>query len=102
MTMEDQTIFVTELKREIRELRGERDALLAQLEGDIPKATRWLQSKVIRQGWALARLNQRAARQRFVLRTLEELGRGLTAGEYRTARAALGNEQLKELIGEAA
>jgi len=68
----------------IVELTAERDALRAQLEGDLPSATRWLQRKVWRQAAALDALNRRVVAQRFVLRTLDELGRSLSAAEFVT------------------
>lgn len=77
----------TDLRAQLVELAAERDALKAQLAGDLPKATRWLQQKVWRQAAALDRLNQRVVNQRFVLRTLDELGRSLSADELRAARA---------------
>lgn len=92
------TIAITDVRAELIELTAERDALRAQLAGDLPAATRWLQRKVWRQAAELDRLNRRVASQRFVLRTLDELGRSLTAEEYRTARAALGNVQLRDRI----
>jgi hypothetical protein len=61
-------------------------------------ATRWLQRKVWRQAAELDRLNRRVASQRFVLRTLADLGRSLTAEEYRTARDAVGNVELRDRI----
>ncbi|MGH9123206.1 MAG: hypothetical protein ACRDZ8_00540 [Acidimicrobiales bacterium] len=83
---------------DLLEVLAERDALRAQLEGDLPTATRWLQRKVWRQGLALDALNGRVATQRFVLRTLDQLGRSLTAEEYRAARAAIANEQLRDRV----
>jgi hypothetical protein len=80
---------VAELRARIAELAAERDALRAQLDGDLPAATRWLQRKVWRQAAALDTLNRRVASQRFVLRTLDGLGRSLSTEEYRQARAAL-------------
>jgi hypothetical protein len=80
---------VPELRARIAELAAERDALRAQLDGDLPAATRWLQRKVWRQAAALDTLNRRVASQRFVLRTLDGLGRSLSTEEYRQARAAL-------------
>ena len=77
----------TDLRAELVEVTADRDALRAQLDGDLPAATRWLQRKVWRQTAALDVLNRRVVSQRFVLRTLDELGRSLTAAEYRTARA---------------
>ena len=87
-------------RAELIELRAERDALQAQLAGDIPAATRWLQRKVLRQAAALDVLNRRVATQRFVLRTIENLGRSLSTEEYRTARAEITNEQLRARIEE--
>ena len=87
-----------EVRAQIVELQAERDALRAQLEGDLPTATRWLQRKVWRQAVALDALNRRVVTQRFVLRTLEELGRSLTPDEYRAARAAVGSDQLRARI----
>ncbi|MEV0719074.1 hypothetical protein [Asanoa sp. NPDC050611] len=78
----------TDPRAELVELRAERDALKAQLAGDLPRATRWLQRKVWRQAEALALLNQRVVNQRFVLRTLDELGRSLSAEELRAATKA--------------
>jgi hypothetical protein len=80
---------VPELRARIAELVAERDALRAQLDGDLPAATRWLQRKVWRQAAALDTLNRRVASQRFVLRTLDGLGRSLSTEEYRQARATL-------------
>ena len=87
-----------DLRTQLVELRAERDALKAQLEGDLPSATRWLQRKVWRQAAALDGLNRRVVSQRCVLRTLDGLGRSLSAEEYRAARDALGNPALRERI----
>jgi hypothetical protein len=92
------TTATTDLRQELVELTAERDALRAQLEGDLPAATRWLQRKVWRQATELDRLNRRVTSQRFVLRTLAELGRALTADEYRTARDAVTDPQLRNRI----
>jgi hypothetical protein len=92
------TTSPTDLRHDLLELAAERDALRAQLAGDIPAATRWLQRKVWRQAAELDRLNRRITSQRFVLRTLAELGRTLTADEYGAARDALANGQLKDRI----
>ena len=88
----------TDLRLRILELVEERDALRAQLEGDLPKATRWLQRKVWRQAEALDTLNRRVVSQRFVLRTLDGLGRSLTPDEFRAAAAAIADEQLRDRI----
>jgi hypothetical protein len=90
----------TDLRHELLELAAERDALRSQLEGNLPTATRWLQRKVWRQARELDRLNRRVTSQRFVLRTLDGLGRSLTAEEFRVARDALPDEQLRERIAE--
>lgn len=90
------TIATTDLRAELVELMAERDALRGQLAGDVPQATRWLQRKVWRQAVELDRLNRRVTSQRVVLRTLDELGRSLTAEEYRAARAAVTNVQLRD------
>ena len=92
------TIAATDVRAELVELTAERDALRAQLAGDLPAATRWLQRKAWRQAAELNRLNRRVASQRFVLRTLDELGRSLTAEEYRSARNAVSNVQLRDRI----
>jgi hypothetical protein len=90
-----------DLSSRLVELAAERDALRAQLDGDLPKATRWLQRKVWRQAAALDALNRRIVTQRFVLRTLDELGRSLTADEYRTARARIADDQSRDRIDAA-
>jgi hypothetical protein len=92
------TTAITDVRAELIELTAERDALQAQLAGDLPTATRWLQRKVWRQAAELDRLNRRVATQRFVLRTLDKLGRSLTAEEYRTARNSVSNAQLRDRI----
>ena len=92
------TTATTDLRAELVELTAERDALRAQVAGDLPQATRWLQRKVWRQAAELDRLNRRVTSQRFVLRTLAELGRSLTAEEYRAARDAVTNVELRDRI----
>jgi hypothetical protein len=88
----------TDMRSDLVELAAERDALRAQLAGDLPAATRWLQRKVWRQAAELDKLNRRIVSQRFVLRTLDELGRSLTAEEYRAARDAVSNVELGDRI----
>ncbi len=87
-------------RSELVELAAERDALRAQIEGNLPVATQWLQRKVWRQAAALDALNRRVVSQRFVLRTLDELGRSLTAAEYRTAKARIAGQALADRIDE--
>jgi hypothetical protein len=92
------TTATSDLRHELVEMTAERDALRAQLAGDLPAATRWLHRKAWRQAAELDRLNRRLASQRFVLRTLAELGRTLTADEYRAARDAITDAQLRDRI----
>ena len=87
-----------DLRSRLVEAVAERDALRAQIEGDLPTATRWLQRKVWRQAAALDALNRRVVSQRFVLRTLDGLGRSLSVAEYRSARDTVADEQLRERI----
>jgi hypothetical protein len=89
-----------EARARLVELAAERDALRAQLNGDLPAATRWLQRKVWRQAAALDALNRRVVTQRFVLRSLDELGRSLTVAEYRAARARVADAQLRDRIDD--
>ncbi|WP_107656165.1 hypothetical protein [Nocardia suismassiliense] len=91
---------LSDLRAQLVELAAERDALRAQLAGDLPTATRWLQRKVLRQAAALDVLNRRVVTQRFVLRTLDELGRYLTAEEYKAARAGIANAELRDRIDD--
>ena len=83
-----------ELRVELLELSAELDALRAQIEGDLPAATCWLQRKVWRQAAALDALNRRVVSQRFVLRTLAGLDRSLTVAEYRSAKAQVRDQGL--------
>jgi hypothetical protein len=85
---------VLALRRELAAARAEIVALRAQLDGNVPAATRWLQAKVDSQRGALRTLNGRVLNQRFVLRALSELGRGLTRDEYLSARGQVRNDQV--------
>lgn len=62
----------------------------------------WLQAKVAAQKDALDQLHTRVVNQRFQLRTLNELGRGLTREEFLKARDSVENEQTKKRIGDPA
>jgi uncharacterized coiled-coil protein SlyX len=62
----------------------------------------WLQSKVAAQAKALDELNHRVVNQRFQLRILNELGRGLTREEFVKARDAIDNEQTRKRVGDPA
>jgi hypothetical protein len=72
--------------RKRQELYAEKRILEAQLAGNIPEALSWMQMKMHRQRKALDRLTARVTRQRFVLRTIEGLGRGLTKDEFDKAK----------------
>lgn len=62
----------------------------------------WLQAKVAAQRAALDQLHSRVVNQRFQLRTLNELGRGLTREEFLQYRDAEPNAQTRERIGQPA
>jgi hypothetical protein len=62
-------------------------SLRAQLGDDVPTAMSWLQRKTSAQATALSRLQERVVNQRFVLRNVNRLGRGLSDDELATARA---------------
>ena len=95
----DQSAVIASLRREQAELTAENIALRDQLAGK-PDSMWWVQRKVDSQRKALDILNHRVVSQRFVLRTLNEMGRGLSAEEYRAARQAVENDQLRERIDE--
>lgn len=59
----------------------------------------WLQAKVAAQKQANDLMHSTIVRQRFVLRTLERLGRGLTPEEWKEARD-LENERARQRIGD--
>lgn len=62
----------------------------------------WLQAKVANQAKALDILHSKIVRQRFQLRTLNDLGRGLTRDEFIEAKKNIENEQTAKRIGEPA
>lgn len=76
-------------------LREDMAVLKARIDGDIPEANSRLQMKVSRQRQHLARLEKRVVAQRFILRTLDKLGRSLTAEER---AAALETDPKRELV----
>lgn len=91
---------LTEARSEVYELKGEVTALRAQLEGDLPKATAWLQWKVWRQRSALSRLQHRVVSQRAVLRRIDSLGRGLTREEWLTLRDEAEDHETEAFLAE--
>ena len=60
----------------------------------------WLQAKVAAQKTANDQMHSTIVRQRFVLRILNELGRGLTREEFLKARDAIKNSQTRDRIGD--
>lgn len=72
------------------------------MDEDLNVPPSWLQAKVASQAKALDAMHSTIVRQRFVLRTMEELGRGLTREEFLEAKARVGNEQTEKRIGEPA
>ena len=94
------TITETELalRKEIVELKSEIDALKAQVEGDIPRATHWLQTKVWRQRRELDNLNRKVSTQRFRLKLLASLGRDVSFEEYAEAKKAI--EESNPRVGD--
>lgn len=94
-TMTDDTLT---LRRALAEMTAERDALRAQLDGNIPAATYWLQTKVGRQRAALDTLNRKLLSLHVALRALNRVREPLTAQEWAAARAAAG--ELRKRIEE--
>ena len=82
------------------ELRAENSALLAQLEGDIPKATAWLMRKVLRQRAAINALQHKNGTLHFMLRCYARLRKPITQEEYVQARSEIQDKQLKSRIAE--
>ncbi len=60
----------------------------------------WLQAKAAAQKTANDQMHSTIVRQRFVLRILNELGRGLTREEFLKARDAISNDQTRDRIGD--
>jgi len=98
ISIETDQQLMEELRRQILELRQENAALHEAMSTSAPHDLWWWYSKCVRQRDALDILNRRVVSQRFVLRTLGELGRGLTREEYLAAREAVPDERLRERI----
>lgn len=71
---------------------------LQQQEAPGREAFLRLQAKAARQRDALDALNRRVVTQRLILRRLEELGRGLTAEEFRDARVVVFDDAHRERV----
>lgn len=88
------------LRRELAEARDEIGALHEIIAGG--DHARWgaerLAGKVRRQRVMLDRLTRRVTSQRFQLRLLNELGRGLSGEEFREAVARIGDERLRDRV----
>lgn len=71
--------------------------LRSEISGD-GRSESWTQRKVAAQAKALARLNERVYNQRFTLRHIEKLGRGLSPEELESARASEQATVASELV----
>lgn len=67
---------------------------------EYPENMSWLQAKVAAQKAALDRAHSRTVNQRFQLRVLNELGRGLTREEFLAAKEKVESEQARKRIGD--
>ena len=88
------------MRREINELKMERDALLKQIEGDPEYVLYFYQRKSLRQRAARDQLNRRNLSLRFALRVHEAIHGPLSREEYLKARDAVQDEQLRERIDD--
>ena len=95
------TRLIEHLRQRVLDLETENAILKAIDRGDLPSANWWATRKAERQRAALDTLCRKVTSQRFVLRTINELGRGLTAEEFAAAKAKA-NEQLQERLDETA
>jgi len=84
----------------ILELRDEVAVLRGLLDGEWPAGAHRMQGKIDRQRFALDRLQRRVENQRLVLRTVNELGRGLTDNEWAAARGSVPSDQLRGRMNE--
>lgn len=85
-TLEEQII---ELRKELRDVREERNMWHAAAKHDKDAANSWAISKVERQRKALDLLCRRVTTQRFYLRIANELGHLPSRDEFVAARDAL-------------
>jgi hypothetical protein len=82
----DTELEITMLREQLAIARIESAELRARLGGDSVSANSWMQRKCLAQAKALTRLNERVTNQRFTLRSIERLGRGLSIEELHTAQ----------------
>lgn len=99
MTSEEE---IVKLRTALAEAAGEIDALKARLDGDIPRALRWLQGKAERQRQALDGLNRTVLSLHFALRLTNQLREPVTAAEWKQAREAIADEALRGRVDAAA
>lgn len=93
------TKLIEHLRQYVLDLETENAILKAIDRGDLPSANWWATRKADRQRAALDTLNRKVTSQRLVLRTINELGRGLTAEEWAEAKAKV-NEQVLERLDD--
>jgi hypothetical protein len=98
MTDTDVRRELAQAKADLRGMESENQALRQIIDDSYPGKMPWDLRKVARQRRALDQLNRKVLTQRFVLRTLEELGRGLTRQEYLSAKATVEDAQLRDRI----
>jgi len=99
MTSEEE---IVKLRTALAEAAGEIDALKAGLDGDIPRALRWLQGKAERQRQALDGLNRTVLSLHFALRLTNRLREPVTAAEWKQAREAIADEALRGRVDASA
>ena len=99
MTSEEE---IVKLRTALAEAAGEIDALKARLDGDIPRALRWLQGKAERQRQALDGLNRTVLSLHFALRLTNRLREPVTAAEWKQAREAIADEALRGRVDASA
>jgi len=84
----DHEIQIESLRAELAAAKMTIAELRARAAGSNSDADSWLQRKAKAQAKALTRLQDRVVAQRFTLRTIESLGRGLSHDELARAREA--------------
>lgn len=76
------------------------DDLRDLLDGNWPNGGWRLAGKIQRQREANDRMQRKVENQRLVLRTINELGRGLTDDEWTAAKEGVASDQLRERMTE--